>query len=151
MNIFTVWHWQKQSILIDKYNHNCILYIVYNCIYCILVFLMNNFCFIFNCVFVDFVFLYQQQQLCYTIGSTIFALAWRVQPCFAALLCACLFAHDCEYTRTHAHTTRKYTYTHTGTKIRRHTSRSGFVVFVRIRRMRCRRPFCVHVCERQCR
>lgn len=59
-------------------------------------------------------FLYQQQQqLCYTIGSTIFALAWRVQPCFAALLCACLFAHDCEYTRTHAHTTRKYTHTHT--------------------------------------
>lgn len=59
-------------------------------------------------------FLYQQQQqLCYTIGSTIFALAWRVQPCFAALLCACLFAHDSEYTRTHAHTTRKYTHTHT--------------------------------------
>lgn len=99
-------------------------------------------------------FLYQQQQqLCYTIGNTIFALAWRVQPCFAALLCACLFAHDCEYTRTHAHTTRKYTHTHirSGTNDDGHTSRSGFVVFVRIRRMRCRRPFCVHVCERQCR
>lgn len=56
--------------------------------------------------FCSFCVLYQQP-LCYTIGSTNFALAWECNP-VSLRFCACLFAHDCEYTRTH-------TWTHTGT------------------------------------
>lgn len=63
----------------------------------------------------------------------------RVQPCFAAFLCLPLCARL--WIHAHAHMN-----TQAQTRHEREHKQKWFRC-VWIRRMRCRRPFCVHVCE----